>query len=92
MALTLSISMLKAVLRSVIPALEQPIAINVSAITLLCVMIGMKAVMKKAMFRYIKTTNTLISDPHLFLTNQTLPIPRLASKHSRILSSVKQMH
>ena len=92
LALTLSISMPKAALRSVIPNGEQPTVINVSAITLLCVMIGMKAAMKKAMFRYIKITNTLISDPHRFLTNQTLPILRLASKHSRILSSVKQMH
>lgn len=74
MALTLSISMLTVVLRSVIPALVILIVINVSAITLLYVMIGTKAVMKKAMFRYIKTTSMLISDLQLQVDNLTLQI------------------
>lgn len=74
MALTLSISMLTAVLRSVIPALVILIVINVSAIMLLYVMIGTKAVMKEVMFRYIKTTNMLISDLQLQVDNLTLQI------------------
>lgn len=92
MALTLSISMLKAVLRSVIPALVILIVINVSAITLLYVMIGTKAVMKEVMFRYIKTTNMLISDLLMQVTNPTLPILQWVSKHSRILNSVILMN
>ena len=74
MALTLSISMLTVVLRSVIPALVILIVINVSAITLLYVMIGTKAVMKEVMFRYIKTTSMLISDLQLQVDNLTLQI------------------
>lgn len=74
MALTLSISMLTVVLRSVIPALVILIVINVSAITLLYVMIGTKAVMKEVMFRYIKTTSMFISDLQLQVDNLTLQI------------------
>lgn len=74
MALTFSISMLTAVLRSVIPALVILIVINVSAIMLLYVMIGTKAVMKEVMFRYIKTTSMLISDLQLQVDNLTLQI------------------
>lgn len=92
MALTLSISMLKAVLRSVIPALVILIVINVSAITLLYVMIGTKAVMKEVMFRYIKTTNMLISDLLSQVGNLILPILQSALKHSRILNLVILMN
>ena len=74
MALTLSISMLTVVLRSAIPALVILIVINVSAITLLYVIIGTKAVMKEVMFRYIKTTSMLISDLQLQVDNLTLQI------------------
>ena len=84
--------MLKAVLRSVILALVILIVINVSAITLLYVMIGTKAVMKEVMFRYIKTTSMLISDLQLQVDNLTLQILQSALKHSRILNSVILMN
>ena len=52
----------------------------------------LKAVMKEVMFRYIKTTNMLISDLLSQVGNLILPILQSALKHSRILNLVILMN